>query len=87
MVRGVSGSFFVSPFPLLSLVPLLSFEGGRFSVWVEEGADADHVVADVVGDFCHLFADVTQESIGFPSANEHDHVDWGSCEDHGHCCG
>ena len=55
---------------------------------MEKGHDADHVTADLVGELCHLFSDVLEKGVGFPSSKEHDHVRRGAGEDHGHgCCG
>ena len=51
---------------------------------MEKGPDADHVVAHLVGELSHLLSDVREKSVGFPSADEHDHVSGDASQNHGH---
>ena len=52
--------------------------------WLEKSGELDHVTGDGAGKFGNVLPNVDQEGIGFPAANQHNHVDWGPREDHGH---
>ena len=51
---------------------------------VEESVVLEHSGADSAGEFFNLLFDVGEESVGAPSSNEHDGVDWLFGEEHHH---
>ena len=54
-------------------------EGG-----VEESVVLEHSGADSAGEFFNLLFDVGEESVGAPSSDEHDGVDWFFGKEHHH---
>jgi len=48
--------------------------------------ECQHLLGYVVTEFHDLFADVMEESIAGPVADEHDCVDWTFTMVHDHCC-
>ena len=47
----------------------------------------DHFSGDIVAELGDLFADVSEESVARPAAEEHDGVDGDAIEVHRHCRG
>jgi len=55
--------------------------GNRKEIW-----QCNHAVGDTNTEFLYLFANVSQEGIARPSANQHDCIDRNISEVHSHCC-